>query len=245
MKIKNTRRGNTQEIVNKKGHSRMSLSGIFNACRCKIAEKTLLNKYVEDPRLQISGMTPNLIPPHPAFGHPLPPWARDSKVEALKKNAFRAPLRFGFTLIELLVVVLIIGILVAVALPQYQLAVEKSRASNIISLLSSISGATDIYLLANGFPDGELYLPPQTPSIQLDMELPGQYSEDSSSYYLPFFQYNLYCNDFECIINCTRKDGNDEMYTIYLNRNKESSQWRKECEGLNSFGRKVCRILNL
>ena len=56
----------------------------------------------------------------------------------------------AFTLIELLVVVLIIGILAAVALPQYQKAVNKTRAVQLIMIANHIEKIRTIHILAGG-----------------------------------------------------------------------------------------------
>ncbi|MBC7808605.1 MAG: prepilin-type N-terminal cleavage/methylation domain-containing protein [Akkermansiaceae bacterium] len=74
----------------------------------------------------------------------------------------------GFTLVEIMIVVLIIGILLAVAVPNFIMAREQSRRKACISNLRKIDWAKDCFLMDNNKPgnsvivDTDIYPPTGT-----------------------------------------------------------------------------------
>lgn len=106
----------------------------------------------------------------------------------------------GFTLIELLVVVLIIGILAAVAVPQYQKAVAKAHVTEAIVALKALSDAEEVYFLANGTYTENLNA--------LDTSIP-----PTSNYYT----YSCFDNQFSSCIARPTQDGYPVLEFVFLN----------------------------
>ena len=113
----------------------------------------------------------------------------------------------GFTLIELLVVVLIIGILAAVALPQYQKAVLKSRFAAAKPLVKAIVDAQTVYFMANGKFSGDFE--------ELDIQLPQGPPVSASQINYPNGYCYIACLDHSCG-GCVVVSGNIGM-TYYAN----------------------------
>ncbi|MBO4675733.1 MAG: prepilin-type N-terminal cleavage/methylation domain-containing protein [Elusimicrobiaceae bacterium] len=122
----------------------------------------------------------------------------------------------GFTLIELLVVVLIIGILASIALPQYEMAVEKARAMKAVVAVKALAEATERYYLANGvYPANEQN---KQPLSEINEELDIVVPEIDG---LEIFKHN------NVYIGAQRKGSSRFSYMIAQTMKQSGSAWQK------------------
>ncbi len=149
----------------------------------------------------------------------------------------------GFTLIELLVVVLIIGILAAVALPQYQKAVEKSRMTEAVSIVRALANANKLFYMTNGrwVEHNELDL--------LDVEIPGSVFTYGGGDRIQT-KYFLYSPNgtTETMIAMAQRVPFNSVYTIFVSRAEPD---RIQCKKIysatsqiTSIQEKLCQELN-
>ena len=141
---------------------------------------------------------------------------------------------YGFTLIELLVVVLIIGILTAVGIAQYQKAVDKSRYATLMPMAKNIHDAQEVFYMGRGDYSDDL--------SYLDTQLPGEPSGTSANFG-DGITAEISSVDNYAYVKMS-KEGLNNNYIIYQNRSL-NFPGEIHCEALNDNTRanELCKNL--
>ncbi len=148
----------------------------------------------------------------------------------------------GFTLIELLIVVLIVGVMIAFALPNYMRAIEKSRAVEAMNTVKNLNDGVYAYAAEHGTCptfDKVLITIPGTKKSGYQME-----TKD--------FKYTLHAATSFLIpgtvcggVVAERIDGSYKIWNPYKVINTETKKRTLACNASTENGIKVCKALGI
>ncbi|WP_424245683.1 prepilin-type N-terminal cleavage/methylation domain-containing protein [Elusimicrobium posterum] len=148
----------------------------------------------------------------------------------------------GFTLIELLVVVLIIGILAAIALPQYTKAVERSRVAEALTMNKTVGESLQRAVLASGYPTKALGTDEVMEMLDIDLA-GGKWNEDNGTYDTKNFSYQVRMEPGSVYVVAERINSG-KGYVLQEWMQSSVGQWYRECYTQeNDTGRAICKGL--
>lgn len=151
----------------------------------------------------------------------------------------------GFTLIEVLVVVLIIGILAAVALPQYQKAVAKAEAVKFAAFIHATQTALNMYVLEHGIVDKVFYDNTQNPALDNLSELAVSIPLDDKLFADYSVQIGCYPDDALCSFLAEDTDSNHSNVDVSLFGDiSPSGATSVSCTDWTDKGTTVCSYIN-
>ena len=145
----------------------------------------------------------------------------------------------GFTLIEILAVVIIIGILAAIAIPEYQAAVARTKMASLIPMLRALKDDMEMrHLTDGGYPADDAQ------DVALDIEMFDSCTSPSAEDYIACpkdVYFDIYADDK---LTVGVIDGKHQVaYLLWLDHSDYPNEKRCLANKDNTIANKVCQSL--
>lgn len=153
----------------------------------------------------------------------------------------------GFTLIEMLTVVLIVGLLTAVALPQYRRVTQKAQATEAVAMLRVIRDSAERLAADFGYRTFKAFSSDSTDKAKANFQRMDMFNKDTISCSFNAAYTEMTCDHFKYFLN----KGGDYVYAKKLGKPYKDTEIRLYWEDIprlscvDAEGSNGCDLYNI